>query len=43
MKKIGLAWQICIGLVLGVVVGAIFFESPKVTEFLQPIGDILFT
>ncbi|MGG4383065.1 cation:dicarboxylase symporter family transporter [Priestia megaterium] len=40
MKKIGLAWQICIGLVLGVVVGAIFFESPKVTEFLQPIGDI---
>lgn len=40
MKKIGLAWQICIGLVLGVIVGAIFFENPKATEFLQPIGDI---
>ncbi|MDQ0859616.1 cation:dicarboxylate symporter family transporter [Bacillus sp. V2I10] len=40
MKRIGLAWQICIGLILGIIVGAIFFENPKVTEFLQPIGDI---
>ncbi|KAB2487426.1 cation:dicarboxylate symporter family transporter [Priestia endophytica] len=40
MRRIGLAWQICIGLVLGIVVGAIFFENPKVAEILQPIGDI---
>ncbi|WP_129727601.1 cation:dicarboxylate symporter family transporter [Ectobacillus funiculus] len=40
MKRIGLAWQICIGLIGGIVVGAIFFGNPKVAEFLQPIGDI---
>ncbi|MFB9757159.1 cation:dicarboxylate symporter family transporter [Ectobacillus funiculus] len=40
MKRIGLAWQICIGLVGGIIVGAIFFGNPKVAEFLQPIGDI---
>ncbi|RFU60661.1 cation:dicarboxylate symporter family transporter [Peribacillus glennii] len=40
MKKIGLAWQIFIGLVLGVIVGAIFFGNPQVTTYLQPIGDI---
>ncbi|WP_342044878.1 cation:dicarboxylate symporter family transporter [Bacillus sp. OTU530] len=40
MKRIGLAWQICIGLIGGIIVGAIFFENPKVAEFLQPIGDI---
>ncbi|MFP3125294.1 cation:dicarboxylase symporter family transporter [Ectobacillus funiculus] len=40
MKRIGLAWQICIGLIGGIIVGAIFFGNPKVAEFLQPIGDI---
>ncbi|WP_409303870.1 cation:dicarboxylate symporter family transporter [Peribacillus sp. SCS-155] len=40
MKKIGLAWQIFIGLILGIIVGAIFFGNPKVASYLQPIGDI---
>lgn len=40
MKRIGLAWQICIGLIGGIIVGALFFGNPKVVEFLQPIGDI---
>lgn len=40
MKKIGLAWQIFIGLVLGIIVGAIFFGNPQVATYLQPIGDI---
>lgn len=40
MKKIGLAWQILIGLILGIVVGAIFYGNPQVSTYLQPIGDI---
>jgi proton glutamate symport protein len=40
MRKIGLAWQIFIGLVLGIIVGAIFYGNPKVAVYLQPIGDI---
>ncbi|AGT32871.1 proton glutamate symport protein [Geobacillus genomosp. 3] len=40
MKKIGLAWQIFIGLILGIVVGALFYGNPKVAAYLQPIGDI---
>lgn len=40
MKKIGLAWQILIGLVVGIIVGAIFFGNPNVASYLQPIGDI---
>lgn len=40
MKKIGLAWQIFIGLVLGITVGGIFFGNPHVAEYLQPIGTI---
>ncbi|WP_075980453.1 cation:dicarboxylate symporter family transporter [Bacillus massilinigeriensis] len=40
MKKIGLAWQILIGLVLGVIVGAIFYGNPHIGTYLQPIGDI---
>ncbi|WP_240371045.1 cation:dicarboxylate symporter family transporter [Anoxybacteroides rupiense] len=40
MKKIGLAWQILIGLILGIVVGAIFYGNPAVATYLQPIGDI---
>lgn len=40
MKRISLAWQIFIGLVLGIVVGAIFFGNPHVADYLQPIGNI---
>ncbi|MCH6267325.1 MULTISPECIES: cation:dicarboxylate symporter family transporter [Neobacillus] len=40
MKKIGLAWQILIGLILGIVVGAIFYGNQDVAKYLQPIGDI---
>lgn len=40
MKRIGLAWQILIGLALGITVGAIFFGNPEVVKYLQPIGDI---
>lgn len=40
MKKISLAWQIFIGLILGIIVGAIFFGNPQVEQFLQPIGNI---
>jgi len=40
MKKIGLAWQIFIGLILGIIVGAVFYGNPKVAAYLQPIGDI---
>lgn len=40
MKKIGLAWQILIGLVIGIIVGAIFYGNPNVASYLQPIGDI---
>ncbi|MCP3762623.1 cation:dicarboxylase symporter family transporter [Domibacillus sp. A3M-37] len=40
MKKIGLAWQILIGLIAGIIVGAIFYGNPHVADYLQPIGDI---
>ncbi|ADI25998.1 cation:dicarboxylate symporter family transporter [Geobacillus sp. C56-T3] len=40
MRKIGLAWQIFIGLILGIMVGAIFYGNPKVATYLQPIGDV---
>jgi proton glutamate symport protein len=40
MKRVGLAWQIFIGLVLGIVVGGIFYGNPFVAEYLQPIGNI---
>ena len=40
MKKFGLAGQIFIGLLLGIAVGAIFYGSPTITSYLQPIGDI---
>jgi proton glutamate symport protein len=40
MKKISLAYQILIGLVIGVMVGTIFYGNPKVATYLQPIGDI---
>ncbi len=40
MKRIGLAWQILIGLILGIAVGAIFYGNPGIEKYLQPIGDI---
>ncbi|MGG1677381.1 cation:dicarboxylate symporter family transporter [Neobacillus sp. NRS-1170] len=40
MKKVSLAWQIFIGLILGIIVGAIFYGNPQVEQFLQPIGTI---
>lgn len=40
MKKIGLAWQILIGLILGIAIGAIFYGNPNLPAYLQPIGDI---
>lgn len=38
--KISLATQILIGLVLGVVVGAVFYGNANIQTYLQPIGDI---
>lgn len=38
--KIALAWQILIGLILGVIVGAIFYGNENVTKYLQPVGTI---
>lgn len=40
MKRFGLAIQIVIGLILGILVGAIFYGNPSVATYLQPIGDI---
>jgi proton glutamate symport protein len=40
MGKISLAWQIFIGLVLGIIVGAVFYGNPHVASYLQPLGDI---
>ncbi|MDN4075810.1 cation:dicarboxylate symporter family transporter [Fictibacillus terranigra] len=40
MKRIGLAWQILIGLILGIAVGAVFYGNPGIEKYLQPIGDI---
>ncbi|WP_312111128.1 cation:dicarboxylate symporter family transporter [Brevibacillus reuszeri] len=40
MKRFGLAIQIVIGLILGILVGAIFFGNPAVATYLQPIGDV---
>jgi proton glutamate symport protein len=38
--KFGLAYQILVGLALGVLVGAIFYGNPAVGTYLQPVGDI---
>jgi proton glutamate symport protein len=40
VKKFGLAFQILIGLILGIAVGAIFYGNPKVATYLNPIGSI---
>lgn len=39
-KRIGLATQILIGLVLGIIVGAVFYGNPAVEAYLKPLGDI---
>ncbi|GKV67424.1 MULTISPECIES: cation:dicarboxylate symporter family transporter [Sporosarcina] len=38
--KLSLAYQILIGLVLGIAVGAIFYGNPGVEKYLQPIGTM---
>ncbi|MFF5996983.1 cation:dicarboxylase symporter family transporter [Lysinibacillus sp. KU-BSD001] len=38
--KISLASQILIGLILGIVVGAVFYGNDNIQTYLQPIGDI---
>ncbi|MFF2754523.1 cation:dicarboxylate symporter family transporter [Psychrobacillus sp. NPDC058041] len=38
--KFTLAYQILVGLILGIIVGAIFFGNPAVEKYLQPIGTI---
>ena len=38
--KLSLASQIFIGLILGIIVGAIFYGSEAAQNFLQPFGDI---
>ncbi|MBV9270895.1 MAG: cation:dicarboxylase symporter family transporter [Candidatus Eremiobacteraeota bacterium] len=40
MKRINLAFQILIGLLLGIVVGALFYGNDDVAAVLRPIGDI---
>ena len=38
--KCGLAVQIVIGLILGIVVGSVFYGNPAVATYLEPIGQI---
>lgn len=38
--KFGLALQILVGLILGVIVGGLFYGNPDIEAYLQPIGDI---
>lgn len=38
--KFTLAYQILIGLILGIIIGAIFFGNPGVEKYLQPIGTM---
>ena len=38
--KFPLAYQILVGLVLGIIVGAVFFGNPAVETYLQPLGTI---
>lgn len=40
MRLPSLAAQILIGLVLGIVVGALFYGNPALVTWLQPLGDI---
>ena len=38
--KFPLAYQILVGLILGIIVGAIFYGNPAVETYLQPLGTI---
>ncbi|MDW8800823.1 cation:dicarboxylase symporter family transporter [Clostridium sp. A1-XYC3] len=38
--KFGLAAQIVVGLILGIIVGAVFYGNPAVETYLKPFGDI---
>ena len=38
--KISLAAQILIGLILGIIVGGVFYGNPTIEVYLQPLGDI---
>lgn len=40
MKKFGLATQIFVALVLGIVVGAVFYGNKTAISYITPIGDI---
>ncbi|MFH3639938.1 cation:dicarboxylase symporter family transporter, partial [Acinetobacter baumannii] len=40
MKKFGLATQIFVALVLGIVVGAVFYSNKTAISYITPIGDI---
>ena len=39
-NKFGLALQILVGLILGIIIGAVFYGNPEVEKYLKPIGDI---
>lgn len=39
-KKFGLAFQIVLGLILGIVVGAVFYGNSTAQSYLKPLGDI---
>ncbi|MDL5042120.1 cation:dicarboxylate symporter family transporter [Heyndrickxia coagulans] len=39
MKRVSLAWQIFIGLILGIAIGGIFHGNDTVAHILQPFGD----
>ncbi|MCR3760578.1 cation:dicarboxylase symporter family transporter [Clostridium felsineum] len=38
--KIGLGMQIIIGLILGIIVGTVFYGNSSVSTYLKPLGDI---
>ncbi|GAB6158904.1 glutamate/aspartate:proton symporter GltP [Desulfotomaculum varum] len=40
MKKYGLVFQILLGLVSGIIIGALFYGSPAVSTYLKPLGDM---
>lgn len=40
MKKYGLVFQILAGLILGIIVGAVFYGNPAIDNYLKPVGDM---
>ena len=38
--KFPLAYQILVGLILGIIVGAVFYGNPAIDTYLQPLGTI---